>query len=116
MRIRTLPPDKHVPIYLAAISRSSWDDAMQVADGVATIWSEETAEIRAHVMTKKTLPTAALIPFSLSDKDFLEAWHRVSSLSELQQQVDKLKEAGIDEVIIAYREIADLQTAARLIG
>jgi alkanesulfonate monooxygenase SsuD/methylene tetrahydromethanopterin reductase-like flavin-dependent oxidoreductase (luciferase family) len=115
MRIRTLPPDEHVPIYLAAISRSSWDEALRVADGVATIWSEEAVEIRASVMTKKTLPTAALIPFSLSGGDFLEAWHRVSSLSELQEQVDKLKATGIDEVIIAYREMADLQAAARLI-
>jgi alkanesulfonate monooxygenase SsuD/methylene tetrahydromethanopterin reductase-like flavin-dependent oxidoreductase (luciferase family) len=115
MRIRTLPPDKQVPIYLAAISRSSWEAAMRVADGVATIWGDEVAEIRERVMTTRTLPTAALIPFSLSDGDFLEPWNRVSSLAELQQRVEKLKEAGIDEVIVAYREIEDLQTAARLI-
>jgi alkanesulfonate monooxygenase SsuD/methylene tetrahydromethanopterin reductase-like flavin-dependent oxidoreductase (luciferase family) len=116
MHIRTLPPEKGVPIYLAAISHPSWETAMRVADGVATIWSDEAAEIRASVMTTKTLPTAALIPFSISAEDFLEPWNRVRSIADLQQSVDKLKAAGIDEVIVAYRDFADLQATARLIG
>ncbi len=116
LRIRTLPPEKAVPIYLAAISPSSWETAMRVADGVATIFSDDLAEIRARVMVEKTLPTAALIPFSLSQEDFLEGWNRVSSLNELQECIEKLKAAGIDEVIVAYREMADLETAARLIN
>ena len=114
MRIRTPPLDKAVPIYLAAISPSSWEMAMRVADGVATIWNDDVADIRASVMATATLPTAALIPFSLSDEDFLEPWNRVSSFAELQERVERLKEAGIDEVIVAYRDIADLQAAARL--
>ena len=115
MRIRTLPPDKVVPIYLAAISPPSWEAAMRVADGVATIWSDEIAEIRGRIMAERTIPTAALIPFSLSQGDFFEGWNRVSSLDELQECVEKVKVAGIDEVILAYRDIADLETAARLI-
>ena len=45
------------------------------------------------------------------------AWAITASMRvfELKVEVDKLKEAGIDEVIVAYREIADLQAAARLI-
>lgn len=115
LRIRTLPPDKDIPIYLAAISPSSWETAMRVADGVATIFSDDIAEIHARVMAEKTLPTAALIPFSLSQEDFLEGWKRVSSLDELQECIEKLKAAGIDELIVAYREMADLETVAGLI-
>jgi hypothetical protein len=36
-------------------------------------------------------------------------------LEELQERVQKMEAAGIEEVIVAYREIADLQEAARLI-
>ena len=115
LRIRTLPPEKAVPIYLAAISPASWETAIRVADGVATIFSDDIAEIRARVMAEKTLPTAALIPFSLSQEDFLDGWNRTRSLEELRERVQFLKTAGIDEVIVAYREMADLKTAARLI-
>lgn len=115
LRIRTLPPNENIPIYLAAISPSSWETAMRVADGVATIFSDDIAEVRARLMAEKALPTAALIPFSLSQEDFLEAWNRVSSLDKLQECIEKLKTAGIDEVIVAYREFADLETIAQLI-
>jgi hypothetical protein len=72
-------------------------------------------DIRSQVVTEKTLPTAALIPFSLSQEDFLEGWNRTHSSEELQESVKKMEAAGIDEVIVAYRELADLQTAGQLI-
>jgi alkanesulfonate monooxygenase SsuD/methylene tetrahydromethanopterin reductase-like flavin-dependent oxidoreductase (luciferase family) len=115
LRIRLLPPDKNVPIYLAAMSAASWKTALRVADGVATIFNEEMVDIRNQVMSTKTLPIAALIPFSLSHEDFFEGWNRTHSLEELQERVQKMEAAGIEEVIVAYREIADLQEAARLI-
>jgi alkanesulfonate monooxygenase SsuD/methylene tetrahydromethanopterin reductase-like flavin-dependent oxidoreductase (luciferase family) len=115
LRIRTLPPDEAVPIYLAAMSAASWKTAMRVADGVATIFSDEMVDIRTRVMAEKTLPTAALVPFSLAREDFLEGWNRARSLEELQEGVQKMEAARIDEVIVAYREMADLETAARLI-
>jgi alkanesulfonate monooxygenase SsuD/methylene tetrahydromethanopterin reductase-like flavin-dependent oxidoreductase (luciferase family) len=113
MRLRTLPPDAGVPIYLAAIGPSSWEAAVRVADGVATIWSEEVAQTRRRVMAKRALPTAALIPFSLSRDDFFE--RRVSSLGELQDRVAALENDSVEEVIVAYADMADLEAAAQLI-
>jgi alkanesulfonate monooxygenase SsuD/methylene tetrahydromethanopterin reductase-like flavin-dependent oxidoreductase (luciferase family) len=113
MRIRTLVPDEAVPIYLAAIGTASWEAAMRVADGVATIWGDTTAQTRRQVMTERTLPTAALIPFSLNREDFFE--HRLSSLEDLQEGIEKLEKEGLDEVIIAYADMVDLETAAQVI-
>lgn len=115
LRIRTSVPDFEIPIYLAAMSAASWKTAMQVADGVATVFNDEMIQIRSQVMAEKTLPTAALIPFSLSQENFLEDWNRARSLTELQEYTRKMEAAGIDEVIVAYRDFADLETAAHLI-
>jgi alkanesulfonate monooxygenase SsuD/methylene tetrahydromethanopterin reductase-like flavin-dependent oxidoreductase (luciferase family) len=115
LRIRTLPPDKNIPIYLAAMSASSWGTALRVADGVATIFNEEMVEIRNQLMAEKKLPTAALVPFSLSQADFFEGWNRAHSKAELQERVQKMETEGIEEVIVAYRELADLEVAAQLI-
>ncbi len=115
VRIRTLPPDKNIPIYLAAMSASSWKTALQVADGVATIFNEEMLDIRNQLMTEKKLPTAALVPFSLSQEDFFEGWNRAHSKAELQERVQKMEAEGIEEIIVAYRELADLRVAAQLI-
>ncbi|MBW2364404.1 MAG: LLM class flavin-dependent oxidoreductase [Deltaproteobacteria bacterium] len=41
VRIRVIPPENSVDIYLAAVSPDSWETAMRVADGVATFWNEE---------------------------------------------------------------------------
>ena len=70
-------------------------------------------EIRNPVMAAKTLPTAALVPFSLSQEDFLEGWNRARSSAELQERIKKMEAAGIDEAIVAYRELTDLQAAAQ---
>ena len=56
-----------------------------------------------------------LIPFSLSRDDFFEKWNRVGSLDELRERVETLTKADFDEVIIAYRDMADLEMAAQLI-
>ncbi len=113
MRIRTLPPEAAVPIYLAAIGPASWETAMRVADGVATIWSDTVAQTRRQVMAERTLPTAALIPFSLNREDFFE--HQISSLADLRERVETLEEEGFDEVLVAYADMVDLETAAQLI-
>jgi alkanesulfonate monooxygenase SsuD/methylene tetrahydromethanopterin reductase-like flavin-dependent oxidoreductase (luciferase family) len=112
IRLRTLPPDSAVPIYLAAIGPASWEAASRVADGVATIWSDKMIENRKQIMTKCTIPTAALIPFSLSRNDFFD--HRAGSLEELQEQIETMEKADFDEAIIAYGDMKDLETAARL--
>ena len=73
----------------------------------------QIAQTRRRAMAARPLPTAALIPFSLSRDDFFE--RRVSSTDELANRVETLEREGLDEVIVAYGELADLEAAAELI-
>lgn len=114
MKLRTQPPDTPVPMYLAAVGPAGWDSAIRVADGVATFYSDKVAETRRQFMTERVIPVAVLIPFSLSRTDFFES--RVTSIDELRERVAILEETGFDEVIVAYGDIKDLETAAQLPG
>jgi hypothetical protein len=111
MRLRTTPPDTPVLIYQAAIGHASWETAMRTADGIATVWSDSLPEIRRRCMDERTIPTVVLIPFAQSRQDFFAK--QVTSVDELKKRVDKLENAGFDEVMVAYAEIKDLETAAR---
>lgn len=71
MLLRTVPPTSPVPIYLAAVGPASWDIAVRVADGVATVWTDMTAENYRCSMADRQLPTAVLIPFALAPGEFL---------------------------------------------
>lgn len=113
MLLRTQPPETPVPIYLAAIGPNGWASAMRVADGVATVWQDKLADMRAAFMADRVLPSAVLIPFAQTRTDFFA--RRVTSLSDLQERIETLEAAGFDEVIIAYAEMADIETAAQLI-
>ncbi len=113
VRIRIIPPENGVPIYLAAVSPDSWETAMQVADGVATFWNEGMVETRRRVMVDRNLPTAALIPFTLSPEGIFG--HKTISANELGACVEAMKEAGIEEMMVGYRDLSDLETVARLI-
>ena len=113
VRIRIIPPENGVPIYLAAVSPESWETAMRVADGVATFWNEEMVETRQRVMTDRHLPTAALVPFTLSPEGIFG--QKTISANELGACVEAMKEAGIEEMMVGYRDLADLETVARLI-
>ena len=115
MKLRTHPPDSPVPIFLAAVGPSSWEIAMGVADGIATFWTDKVLEMRKQFMTERTLPVVVLIPFAQSRTDFFSE-SAVSSLDELRRRVEILEEAGFDEVMVAYGERADLETAAKLIN
>jgi alkanesulfonate monooxygenase SsuD/methylene tetrahydromethanopterin reductase-like flavin-dependent oxidoreductase (luciferase family) len=114
MLLRTQPPDVPVPLYLAAIGPNGWDSAMRVGDGVATVWSDALPETRRKFMAERLIPSAVLIPFAQSRTDFFA--RRVTTLEELQERVGALEAAGFDEVIVAYAEMADLQTAAQLVS
>ena len=114
MLLRTLPPEIPVPIFLAAIGPAGWQQAMRVADGIATVWSDTLVATRQQWMTERTLPTAVLIPFAQTRPDFFA--RRVSSLEELRQRVATLEAAGFDEVIVAYADRADLEAAAQLLS
>jgi Luciferase-like monooxygenase len=113
MLLRTVPPATPVPIFLAVIGPAGWESALRVADGIATVWSETLAETRQRWLTERTLPTAVLIPFAQTRPDFFT--RPVSTLTALQRRVATLEEAGFDEIIVAYADLADLETAARLI-
>jgi alkanesulfonate monooxygenase SsuD/methylene tetrahydromethanopterin reductase-like flavin-dependent oxidoreductase (luciferase family) len=113
MLLRTLPPEVPVPLYLAAIGPNSWASAMRVGDGVATVWRDALAETRLTFMAERVIPSAVLIPFAQSRTDFFARC--ASTLEDLQQRVGLLEAGGFDEVIVAYAEMADLQTAAQLV-
>jgi len=113
MRIRVPAPATPVPVYMAAIGAHSWTAALAVADGVETIWHDKTVETRRQIMSERNLPTAVMMPFSISRTDFFD--HRIASVSELQDRISVLEEAGFDEAIVAYGDMADLEAAADLI-
>ena len=113
LRIGISPSKNPVPIYLAAVSQNSWETAILVADGVVTIWNEGVAGIRRQVMANRTLPTAALVPYTLSPEGFFG--QKTISASELSECAEAMKEAGIEEMMVGYKDLADLETVARLI-
>lgn len=113
MLLRTRPPETPVPIYLAAIGPESWASAMPIADGIATVWRDGLVDMRERFMRERTLPTAVLIPFAQSRSDFFA--NRVTNLEDLRQRVAVLDAAGFEEVIIAYADRTDLDTAAQLL-
>jgi hypothetical protein len=86
---------------------------MKVADGIATFWKDEMLEIRRRVMVDRKLPTAALVPFTLSPEGIFG--QKTISTNELEACVNTMREAGIDEMMVGYRDLADLETIARLI-
>jgi alkanesulfonate monooxygenase SsuD/methylene tetrahydromethanopterin reductase-like flavin-dependent oxidoreductase (luciferase family) len=113
LRLRTLPVQNPVPIYLAAMGPESWEAAFRTADGVATIWSDEAAKMRSRAMAGRRLPTAALIPFSVSQDPFFQ--NKADSIEALEERVNAAKTADFDEVIIAYRDMSDLEIAAKIV-
>lgn len=110
LRIGINPPKEPVPIYLAAVSQSSWETAVRAADGVVTIWNEGVSGLRRQVMADRSLPTAALIPFTLSPEGFFG--RKTISTTELSECAEAMKEAGIEEMMVGYKDLADLETVA----
>ena len=113
LRIRTIPPKDDVPIYLAAVRPDGWETALRVADGVSTILNEAMIKIRRRVMSDRNLPTAALVPFTLSPEGIFG--QKTISASELSECVEAMKEAGVEEMMVGYRDLDDLEIVARLI-
>ena len=64
-------------------------------------------------MAQRPLPTAILVPFAQMRADFFA--RPLTSLAALRDRVAALEAAGFDEVIVAYADRADLETAARLL-
>ncbi len=115
IRLRTQAPDTPVPIYYAAIAPAGWQTAVRVADGITTFWSGTAAENRRVAMTVRQMPTSALVPFSLSPSPEEFFGKRAGTQDDLREQVDAMEAGGFDEAVIAYRDMADLESAAGLI-
>ena len=113
VKLRTRPPDTPLPIYVAATGPSGWDCGMRVADGVATIFNNTIAETRRNYMTDRILPVAVLIPFALSQANFMKG--QVTSIDKLHQRISYLEKQGFDEVIVAYGDVTDLETAGLIV-
>jgi alkanesulfonate monooxygenase SsuD/methylene tetrahydromethanopterin reductase-like flavin-dependent oxidoreductase (luciferase family) len=113
MRLRVHPPEKPVSIFQAAVGREGWKSAIEVADGIATFWSDEIFELRRQLTGDRSLPTVVLIPFARSRRNFFAK--QVASVEELKERVDRLDAAGFDEVMVAYGELPDLEAAARVL-
>ena len=113
MRLRVHPPEKQVPIFQAAVSPEGWKGAMEVADGIATFWSDEAFKLRQQLMDDRSFPTVVLIPFAQSRRNFFAK--QVTSVEELKERVDRLDAAGFEEVMVAYGELPDLEAAARVL-
>lgn len=113
MLLRTRPPTTPVPIFLAAIGPTGWESAMRVGDGVATVWHPQLGETRQRWMAGQRLPSAVLIPFAQTQRDFFT--HPLRTLAELQQRVTVLEQWGFDEVIVAYANQDDLHVTAQLL-
>lgn len=110
MRLRVVPHEKKIPIYMAATSADSWRSAVEIADGIAAFWSPETAELRRQFMSERRLPVYALVPFSLTLGNFFA--QRIRSTSELTDCIFRMEDAGIDEAVVAYGERRDLEAVA----
>jgi alkanesulfonate monooxygenase SsuD/methylene tetrahydromethanopterin reductase-like flavin-dependent oxidoreductase (luciferase family) len=114
VRVRVEPPEKKIPIYMAVIGPPGWEKAARVADGISTIWSEKTIELRYRFLEGKPLPAAVLVPFSVTRPDFFP--NQVQSVELLAGCVADLEGAGFDEVIIAYGGMEDLELVTKEFG
>ncbi|MBI4765025.1 MAG: LLM class flavin-dependent oxidoreductase [Deltaproteobacteria bacterium] len=111
VRLRTEPPKKKIPLYVAAMGPSGWETAARIADGVSTIRGEKTDELRHRYLGDHPLPVAVLVPFSLAKPDFFP--NTVRSPDGLTELITDLEKAGFDEVIVAYEGMKDLELVAR---
>ena len=107
IHLRTLPPEVPVPIYLAATSPGAWRTALSAADGANTFWSPETAEFAQQARSKKDFHTAAMVPFTLSEKAAFR--NTIKSLENLKGEIKQIQAAGFDEAIIAYSDAVDIE-------
>jgi len=70
-------------------------------------------EIRQQALVNRHLPTAALIPFTLSPEGIFG--QKTMSADELGACLEAMEEAGIEEMMVGYRDLSDLESIARLI-
>lgn len=107
VRLRVEPPEKKIPIYMAAMGPSGWETAGRIADGVSTIWSESSNELRHRYLGGNPLPVAVLVPFSVTRPDFFP--NQLQSVEALGKRIADVEGAGFDEIIVAYGDMKDLQ-------
>lgn len=113
VKLGTKPPEKTIPIYHAAMGPDSWKEAIQIADGIVTIWNDSSKSLLKQAMETRKCPSAAMVPFSLTRKDFFP--YRVSTMNGLETVLQDMKTAGFDEAVIAYAQTEDLLAAANFL-
>jgi alkanesulfonate monooxygenase SsuD/methylene tetrahydromethanopterin reductase-like flavin-dependent oxidoreductase (luciferase family) len=107
LRVRVEPPEKKIPIYMAAIGPAGWEKATRIADGLSTIWGEKINQLRHQYLDGKVVPVSVLVPFSVTRPDFFP--NQVQSVEVLAERMSELEGAGFDEMIVAYGDRKDLE-------
>ena len=114
MRLRTQPCSASIPIYLAAVSEGSWEVAKRVADGISTHMTQDLQAKKAKILGSKDMPVAVLVPFSVKRKDFFR--QALNSPEALAKTIEQLESWGIDELILAYADLEDLDALSPLLN
>ncbi len=114
MRLRTQPSLTPIPIYLAAVSETSWQLAARVADGIATFITDDLKAKKDRFLKEKDLPVSVLVPFSVKRKDFFR--QTLNSPQKLAATIEQLESWRIDELILAYADLEDLDAMTHLLN
>lgn len=114
MLLRTQPCSKAIPVYLAAVSESSWQLATKVADGISTFITDDLETKKEKLSQGKNLPVAVLVPFSVKRKDFFR--HALNSPEKLAKTIEQLESWGIDELILAYADLEDVEALSSVLS
>lgn len=114
LKLRAIPPEVPIPIYLAAVSPASWETAVRVADGAVTFWNDEIVKTRRQAMQERSIPTAALVGYTLSEEGILG--QKSLTQDDLYRCFQAMAEEGIDEIMIGYRDLEDLAVVKEVMG
>ena len=114
MLLRTPPGPEPIPLYLAAVSEGSWQLAAKTADGIATFITDDLKAKKKKFLRERELPVAVLVPFSARRKDFFR--QALNSPGQLAATIEQLQSWGIDELILAYADLEDLDVVSSVLN
>jgi alkanesulfonate monooxygenase SsuD/methylene tetrahydromethanopterin reductase-like flavin-dependent oxidoreductase (luciferase family) len=114
MLLRTLPCAPSIPVYLAAVSERSWHLAAKLADGISTLLTDDLPAKIEKCRQGNVLPVAVLVPFSVKRKDFFR--QAPSSPGKLAEIIGRLESWGVDELILAYADLEDLDALSSVLS
>jgi len=114
MLLRTPPCARPIPVYVAAVSEGSWQLAARIADGISTFITDDLEAKKEQFLRGKVLPVAVLVPFSVKRKDFFR--QTLDSPGRLAATMERLESWGIDELILAYADLEDLDALSSVLA